>query len=57
MCHTSFAGTREEADERFDAMRRDLESLLDLCPDMDDTVIDSKLPALYAAIERFVDRY
>lgn len=57
MVHTSFLGTRREAETEFDRMKTELASILRLIPLESDPDVESKLVPVIDAIADFVEKH
>ena len=54
--HTRFFETEDEADEQFDAMKRELAKILEIIP-AEDEATDEEMAEVTFAIEDFVEQY
>lgn len=57
MFHTRFLGNELEALEDYATMQIDLSRILDLIPSAEDLQYDQKRAEVYAALDRFVERF
>lgn len=57
MFHTTWCGTRQDADARFEQMREGIGVIVDQIPRVDDPESDAKCRVVTECIVQFVDRF